>query len=84
MNLGHNEMKIAAEQTKMQTDQQMHIHRDTMAIQKQQIDAQEQSIQFQITQQNDDMKMRFLELKQKLKSKKKNSSICSIRILNSY
>jgi hypothetical protein len=71
MNLRRDEMKIAAEQGKMQMDQQMQIHRDTMAIQRQQIDAQVQSIQFQITQHNDEMKIRFLELKQKLKSKTK-------------
>jgi hypothetical protein len=71
MNLRRDEMKTAAEQAKMQMDQQMQIHRDTMAIQKQQIDAQVQSIQFQITRHNDDMKMRFLELEQKLKSKTK-------------
>jgi hypothetical protein len=60
-------MKSAAEQAKMQMDQQMQIHKDTRAIQKQQIDAQVQSIQVLITQNNDERKMRFLELDKKLK-----------------
>ncbi len=71
MNLRRDEMQLTAEQARMQMEQHMQIHRDTMAMQKQQIDAQVQSIQLQITQHNDDMKIRFLELEQKLKNKSK-------------
>jgi hypothetical protein len=53
----------------MEMEQRMQIHRDMMTIQKQEIEAKVQSIQFKIAQHNDDMKMRFFELEQKMKKK---------------
>jgi hypothetical protein len=66
--LKRDEMKEAAERARMEMEQRMQIHRDMMTIQKQEIEAKVQSIQFQIAQHNDDMKMRFLELEQKNKN----------------
>jgi hypothetical protein len=62
-------MKAAAEQTKMEMDQHMQIHRDVMDIQKQEIDMKMQAINVQMTQHVDQMRNRFLELEHKLKHK---------------
>lgn len=67
--LKRDEMKEAAERARMEMEQRMQIHRDMMTIQKQEIEAKVQSIQFQIAQHNGDMKLRFLELEQKMKKK---------------
>ncbi len=61
-------MKEAVECARIEMEQSMQIYRD-MTIQKQEIESKVQSIQFQIAQHNDDMKMRFLELEQKMKKK---------------
>jgi hypothetical protein len=53
----------------MEMEHRMQIHRDMITIQKQDIEAKVQSIQFKIAQHNDDMKMRFFELDQKMKKK---------------
>ncbi len=65
----HGEMKAAAEQAKMEMDQHMQIHRDVMDIQKQEIGMKMQAINVQMTQHVDQMRIRFLELKHKLKNK---------------
>jgi hypothetical protein len=65
----HDEMKAAAEQAKMEMDKHMQIHRDMMDIQKQEIEMKMQAINVQMTQHADQMRIRFLELEQKLKNK---------------
>jgi hypothetical protein len=69
MALRRDEMKVAAEQAKMEMDQHMQIHRDVMDIQKREIDMKMQAINLQMSQHADEMKMRFLELEHKMKHK---------------
>jgi hypothetical protein len=69
MALRRDEMKVAAEQAKMEMDQRMQIHRDVMDIQKQEIATKMQAINLQMSQHADEMKMRFLELEHKMKHK---------------
>jgi len=69
MVLRRDEMKVAAEQAKMEMDQHMQIHRDVMDIQKREIDTKMQAINLQMSQHADEMKMRFLELEHKMKNK---------------
>jgi hypothetical protein len=47
----------------------MQIHRDVMDIQKQEIEMKMQAINVQMTQHADQIRIRFLELEQKLKNK---------------
>jgi len=69
MALRRDEMKVAAEQAKMEMDQHMQIHRDVMDIQKQEIATKMQAINLQMSQRANEMKMRFLELEHKMKHK---------------
>jgi hypothetical protein len=47
-----------------QQQQSMMFHKEEMELKKKEIDAQHQSLQFQLTQHQDDMRMRFMEFKQ--------------------
>ncbi len=52
-------------------EQNFTFQKDTMAL-KQKIDTKFKSIEFQISQHQDDLRMRFLETEQKLKDGNKN------------
>jgi hypothetical protein len=63
-------MKEAAERARMEILQRMQIHRDMMPIQKQEIEDKVQCIQNQVAQHNSDMKLRVLQLEQKMEKER--------------
>jgi hypothetical protein len=67
---GGAEMKEAAERARMEILQRMQIHRDMMPIQKQEIEDKVQCIQNQVAQHNSDMKLRVLQLEQKMEKER--------------
>ena len=53
-------------------EQNFTFHKDAMAMKQKEIDTKFKSIEFQISQHQDDMRMRFMEMEQKLKDSNKN------------
>ncbi len=47
--------------------QTMMFHKEEMELKKKEIDAQHQSLQFQLTQHQDDMRLRFMEFEQRFR-----------------
>jgi hypothetical protein len=48
-----------------QQQQSIMFHKEEMELKRREIDAQHQSLQFQLTQHQDDMRLRFMEFEQR-------------------
>ncbi len=55
-----------------ETEQNFIFHKDAMALKQKGIDTKFNSIEFQISQHQDNMRMRLLDMEQKLKDGNKN------------
>ncbi len=83
--LGSKKIEAEMELKRAEMEQKCTFQKDAMVLKQKEIDTKVKSIEFQISQHQDDMRKRFLEMEQKLEDGNKNYFFslmlcCSLKI----